>query len=47
MSITSQIIGRQIKQLRLTGLFLSLTGNVDEELPRIRNFYHVLSGTRV
>lgn len=42
ISITSQIIEQQIAQLRYTGLFLALTGRIDEELHRIYPFYDVI-----
>jgi hypothetical protein len=45
MSIISQIIEQQIAQLRYTGLFLALTGNIGEELHRIRRFYAVIKIT--
>ena len=41
-SITSQIIEQQLAQLRYTGLFLSLTGRIEDELPRIYAFYEVI-----
>ena len=44
-SMMGQIIEQQITQLRYTGLFLALTGNLGDELPRIYAFYDVIKKT--